>query len=215
MIGYLRGKVVYRSPERVVLDVGGVGYELHVPVSTFYEIERAEAAAAAGKGDGGGEIALYVHTHVREDALALFGFWSEREKVLFEKLIAVSGIGPKLARVVLSGMSPDDLIASLAGKDAKALATIPGVGKKTAERMVLELAEKVAEMAAQIPGGTVGGEGGEDVVSALVNLGYKRAQAEKVVGLVRRERGVAEAGEGDGEEFAELLRESLRRLSRA
>lgn len=199
MIGFLKGQVHSKDPERVILDVGGVGYEIHVPVSTYYEIERHQAA-------GDGPVSLHVHTHVREDTLALFGFWSEREKLLFEKLIAVSGIGPKLARVALSGMSPEELIGALSRKDAKALATIPGVGKKTAERMVLELSDKVGDLAEDLPeGGAVAG--GEDVVSALVNLGYKQSQAEKAVAQARRE---LPAGE-----FPEVLRESLKRLSRA
>lgn len=201
MIGYLQGRVIRKEPERVILDVGGVGYEVHVPVSTYYEIERAEAA-----GDGGGTVALHVHTHVREDALALYGFWSEREKLLFERLIAVSGIGPRLARVALSGMSPDELIAALAGRDAKVLATIPGVGKKTAERMVLELADKVEDLAADLPERPAT-PGDPDVVSALVNLGYKASLAEKAVAQSRREH-------PDGA-FPELLRDSLKRLSRA
>ncbi len=200
MIGHLRGRVLRKDPERVVLDVGGVGYEVWVPVSTYYELERAETEAA------GEPVSLHVHTHVREDVLALYGFWSEREKVLFERLIAVSGIGPRLARVILSGMSPDDLVAALAAKDAKVLATIPGVGRKTAERMVLELSDKVEDLAAGLPERAAAAPGDEDVVSALVNLGYKAAQAEKAVAQTRREN--------PGGEFAELLRESLRRLSR-
>lgn len=199
MIGYLQGRILSKDPERVVLDVGGVGYEVHVPVSTYYEIERQQA-----KGDG--PVALHIHTHVREDTLALFGFWSEREKFLFEKLIGVSGIGPKLARVALSGMSPQELIGALTRKDAKALATIPGVGKKTAERMALELSDKVADLAEGLPEGAPT-TGGEDVVSALVNLGYKSSQAEKAVADARRE---LPAGD-----FPEVLRESLKRLSRA
>jgi Holliday junction DNA helicase RuvA len=144
---------------------------------------------------------------VREDSLALFGFWSEREKLLCERLIAVSGIGPKLARVILSGMPPEDLLAALAGRDAARLATIPGVGKKTAERMVLELADKVAELAGELVEYAAATQEGGDVVSALVNLGYKAKQAENAVAQARKEN-------PDGE-FAELLRESLKRLSRA
>ena len=201
MIGHLRGRVVHKDPERVVLEVGGVGYEVWVPMSTYYEIERAEAAA----GEDGGPVALHVHTHVREDLIALFGFWTQREKRLFEKLIAVSGIGPKLARVILSGMSPEDLIGALQAGDAKVLATIPGVGKKTAERMVLELRDKVADLATGLPGRTAV-PGDEDVISALVNLGYKPNLVEKAVAQTRREH-------PDGE-FPDLLRESLKRLSR-
>ena len=198
MIGFLQGTVRATSPERVLLDVGGVGYELLVPVSTLVEVERA--------GRDGEAVGLHVHTHLREDAITLFGFWSEREKILFEKLIAVSGIGPRLARVILSGMAPEDLVPAIAQGDAVRLATIPGVGKKTAERMVLELRDKVGPLAEELParGAT---EGGQDVVSALVNLGYKRGPAERAVVEARRET-------PDGA-FAELLRESLKRLSRA
>ncbi len=199
MIGFLRGRVLEKSPERLLLDVGGVGYELWVPVSTFVEIERRQAA-----GDGA-EVGLHVHTHLRDDALTLFGFWTAREKQLFERLIAVSGIGPRLARVILSGMPPDDLVAALAAGDAARLATIPGVGKKTADRMVLELREKVADLAAELPARPAVGDG--DVVSALINLGYKRPQAERAVAEAARD--------SPGAAFADLLRASLKRLSRA
>ena len=195
MIGHLQGTVLRSSPERVLVDVQGVGYEVHIPLSTYYEIERAGP---------GGAVRLFIHTHLREDGIALFGFWSEREKLLFEKLIAVSGIGPRLARVVLSGMAADDLLAALAAGDLGRLTTIPGIGRKTAERMVLELREKVRELAAELPGREAGADG--DVVSALVNLGYKPAQAERAVAEARRDRPAAP--------FQELLRASLNRLSR-
>lgn len=204
MIGHLRGRLMVRTPERLVIECGGVGYEVLVSTTTFYEVERA----LAGQGEGGdGVVSLHVHTHVREDALALFGFWSEREKLLFERLIAVSGIGPKLARVILSGMPPEDLLSALAARDAARLATIPGVGKKTAERMVLELADKVAELAEGVAEYAAATQEGDDVVSALVNLGYKAKQAERALAQARQERPEAE--------FAELLRDSLKRLSRA
>jgi Holliday junction DNA helicase RuvA len=199
VIGMLRGRAVERDPERLLIDVDGVGYELLVPVSTYVEVERR--AAAEG---GPPAVQLHVHTHVREDAILLFGFWTTREKQLFLRLIAVAGIGPKLARVVLSGMPPDDLVMALAAGDSPRLATIPGVGKKTAERMVLELREKVSDLAGSLPSRAL--EGGDEVVSALVNLGYKRAQAERAVGEVRRELPDAD--------FPELLRKSLARLSR-
>jgi Holliday junction DNA helicase RuvA len=199
MIGSLRGRAVERDPERLLIDVDGVGYEVLVPVSTDVEVERQ-----AGAEDGPPAVHLHVHTHVREDAILLFGFWTAREKQLFLRLIAVSGIGPKLARVVLSGMPPDDLVTALAAGDSARLATIPGVGKKTAERMVLELREKVGDLAASLPARAF--EGGDEVVSALVNLGYKRPQAERAVGEVRRELPDAD--------FPELLRKSLARLSR-
>ena len=198
MIGFLQGNLLKVTPERLLLDVGGVGYEVHVPLSTYYELGK--------RGDG--KAALYIHTHLREGEIALFGFATEREKRLFEQLIGVGGIGPRLARVILSGMAPDDLLAALAAGDLGRLGTIPGVGKKTAERLVVELRDKVRELAADLPvPSTSSGGADADVVSALLNLGYKAAQAERAVGEVRRERPQAS--------FNELLRASLNRLSRA
>jgi Holliday junction DNA helicase RuvA len=198
MIGYLQGNLIRATPERLLLDVQGVGYEVHVPLSTWYEIEKRP----------GETLRLFIHTHMREDGIALFGFWTEREKLLFERLIAVSGIGPRLARVILSGMPPDDLLGAIASGDLGRLATIPGVGKKTAERMVLELRDKMRELAAELPEQTAAAPAADqDVVSALVNLGYKAGQAERIVAEVRREKPEAA--------FHELLRSSLNRLSRA
>lgn len=198
MIGYLRGALLTVSPERVLLDVQGVGYEVAVPLSTFYEIEKQGGDASVG---------LFIHTHLREDGIALFGFWTEREKRIFERLIGVSGIGPKLARVILSGMPPDDFLAALAGGDLGRLSTIPGIGKKTAERLILELKDKMRELAAELPPSTKASTSDPDVVSALVNLGYKPPQAERAVAEARRERPDAA--------FHDLLRASLNRLSRA
>ena len=197
MIGWLSGKVVQAVPDRLILDVGGVGYLVAIPLSTYYEIQKADAGAA---------IRLFIHTHVREDALALYGFWSEREKELFEQLIAVSGIGPRLAQVVLSGMAPDELIAALAAGDVARLVRIPGVGKKTAERMVVELRDKLQALAAQLPAARASSASDDDLVAALVNLGYKPSLAEGAVGAARKE--APEAA------FHELLRLALRRLSR-
>src|SRR6185369_16920916 len=201
MIGYLQGHLIRTTPERLLLDVQGVGYEVHIPLSTYYEIEKRVGSEL---------VALFIHTHMREDGIALFGFWTEREKALFEKLIGVGGIGPRLARVILSGMPPDDLLAAIAAGDVGRLSTIPGVGKKTAERMVLELKDKMRELAAELPetaaSATAPGAD-QDVVSALINLGYKGAQAERAVADVRRERPDAA--------FHEILRASLNRLSRA
>ncbi len=198
MIGYLRGALLAVSPERVLLDVQGVGYEVAVPLSTFYEIEKRGADSSVG---------LFIHTHLREDGIALFGFWTEREKRIFERLIGVSGIGPKLARVILSGMPPDDFLAALAGGNLGRLSTIPGIGKKTAERMILELKDKMKELAAELPAADQAPSSDPDVVSALVNLGYKPPQAERAVAEARRERPDAA--------FHDLLRASLNRLSRA
>ncbi len=197
MIGYLQGKLLRSSPERVLLDLQGVGYEVHIPLSTFYEIERAANAQPIG---------LYIHTHVRKDAIELFGFWTEREKLLFEKLIAVSGIGPRLARIILSGMAGDELLAALAAGDTARLATIPGVGNKTAQRMVVELRDRVQQLAAELPARPAATADGE-LVQALVNLGYKPTAAQLAVARAREESPEAA--------FHELLRASLKGLSRA
>jgi Holliday junction DNA helicase RuvA len=200
MIGYLQGTLLRTTPERLLLDVQGVGYEVHIPLSTWYEIEKRPA---------GERIALFIYTQVREDDISLFGFWTEREKLLFEKLIGVGGIGARLARVILSGMPPEDLMAALASGDLGRLSSIPGVGKKTAERMVLELREKIRLLAADLPTSLTAAPAApdQDVVSALVNLGYKSSLAERAVAEVRREKPEAE--------FNDLLRASLNRLSRA
>jgi len=202
VIGLLSGTLLAISPERALVDVGGVGYEVAIPLSTFYELERAQAAGAGEK------VRLFIHTHVREDQLALYGFATEREKSLFERLIQVSGIGPRLAQVVLSGMAPEDLIAALAASDVARLTRVPGVGKKTAERMVVELRDKVAALARELPATAApAGAGSDDeLVAALVNLGYKPSQAQSAVGDARKAAPQAA--------FHELLRLALRRLAR-
>ncbi len=197
MIGYLQGRLLEITPESALLDVRGVGYEVHIPLSTYTEIKRRSGESPVG---------LYIYTHLREGALELFGFYTAREKILFEKLIAVGGIGPKLARVILSGMAADDLLAALAAGDLVRLCTIPGVGKKSAERMVLELKDKLQELMVDLPERPAASPS-DDLVLALVNLGYKAAEAE---------RAVAKSREADPEaEFEELLRASLKVLSRA
>jgi Holliday junction DNA helicase RuvA len=198
MIGSLQGTLFRAEPDRLILDVQGVGYEVHIPLSTWYEIEKRRDE----------RIRLFIHTHMREDGISLFGFWTEREKALFERLIGVSGIGPRLARVVLSGLPPDELMGAIGRGDLGRLATIPGVGKKTAERIVLELREKMRELAAGLPEESAAVvPADQDVVSALVNLGYKANLAERAVAEVRREKPDAA--------FNDLLRASLNRLSRA
>lgn len=199
MIGYLEGRVLKSSPELLLIDVGGVGYEVLIPLSTYYEIERAGTDEPIG---------LHVRTHVRDDAITLYGFWTAREKLLFDQLIGVSGIGPKLARVVLSGMSPDELLAALAASDLAQLSRTPGVGKKTAERMIVELRDKVQELAAELeveptPSTDM------DLVEALISLGYKKRDAEKAAAAAQKEK------EGEEATFPELLRLSLSKLSRA
>lgn len=195
MIAALRGLLLRKEPQEVVVDVAGVGYRVTIPLSTFYRL-----------GEPGAEVALLTHTHVREDALALFGFLTPAEQALFERLIAVSGVGPKLAIAILSGIEAPELVAALRSSDVARLTRIPGVGKKTAERLVLELKDKVQGLAAaeEAPAAAAPAGGKEDLVSALVHLGYSRPEAE---------RGVERAlKEGDGR-FEDLLRRSLRILS--
>ena len=192
MIGHLRGRVLRKAPQELIVDVGGVGYRLTIPVSTFYAL-----------GDEGDEVSVRVHTHVREDALALFGFLTETEERLFHHLTAVSGVGPKLAINILSGIEGHDLIAALREGDIARLTRIPGVGRKTAERLVVELKEKmpaVGPAAGEAPV-TAPASPKEDLLSALGNLGYSRNEAEKGVDRALRE--------GPTESFEDLLRRSL------
>jgi Holliday junction DNA helicase RuvA len=174
MIGLLRGRIADKQPNTLLVDVQGVGYEVHVPLSTFYDA-----------GDMGTEITLRIYTHVREDALQLYGFLTELERQLFEKLIGISGIGPKLAIAVLSGMDPRELITSVQRGDVARLTAIPGVGKKTSERIVLELKDRLAQMPGGSPVDAAPAGGADrvrgDLLSALQNLGYHRPQAEKAI----------------------------------
>ncbi|MEO1085602.1 MAG: Holliday junction branch migration protein RuvA, partial [Acidobacteriota bacterium] len=165
MIGWLRGTLRSVEPSRVLLETGGVGYDVHVPLSTYYELQKVPAGEAAE---------VFVHTHVREDALVLYGFKTDRERQLFLRLVGVSGIGPKLAQTILSGMAGDELIDALARSDLPRLNRIPGVGKKTAERMVLELREKVKDLAPETSL-VASAPQDDDLVQALTNLGYKQA----------------------------------------
>ncbi|MEQ1898461.1 MAG: Holliday junction branch migration protein RuvA [Vicinamibacterales bacterium] len=177
MIGFLRGTVLQKAPERLLVDVQGVGYELRVPLSTFYQVSEP-----------GAQVALHVHTHVREDALQLFGFLTVLEQQVFERLIGVSGIGPKLAIAVLSGIEPADFVAAVERQDVARLTRVPGVGKKTAERIVLELRDRLAKL--MVPATGSGPERStssrlrDDLLSALVNLGYHRVAADKALGAV-------------------------------
>jgi Holliday junction DNA helicase RuvA len=197
MIAYLRGRLLDKQVNRLVVDVAGVGYEVHVPLSTFYDV-----------GEPGAEVALRVHTHVREDALALFGFLTTLELQLFERLISVNGIGPKLALAVLSGIEPSELIAAVRRGDVARLTGIPGIGKKTAERIGLELKDRLPsglapEAAAQA---TEGSSLRQDVLSALVNLGYHRPLAERAVdGVIKN---------GGEESFERTLKQALRELAK-
>src|SRR5487761_164184 len=167
MIAHLRGRLLSKTPQTVVVEAAGVGYEVTISSPTFTALPAE-----------GTEVALLVYTHVREDALALFGFTTATEKRLFEKLLSISGIGPKLAITVLSGLPPERLIAAIHGQDHATLTRIPGVGKKTAERIVLELKDKLEDLG-PTPVAGVATPVSEDVLSALVNLGYPRAAAQK------------------------------------
>jgi Holliday junction DNA helicase RuvA len=197
VIGLLRGALVDKRPNQVLLDVGGVGYQVQIPLSTFYEI-----------GELHDEVTLLVHTHVREDALSLYGFRTAREKHFFELLLSASGVGPSLALKILSGMSVEELVPAIKQGDLAQLVRIPGVGRKTAERIVVELRDKLA--ATQIPGvpekpaSKTGTEA--DVVSALLNLGYDRRAAEQAIEDARRSGTVAG--------FEDLLRATLQHLSK-
>jgi holliday junction DNA helicase RuvA len=175
MIAQLRGTLLEKHPNEVIVDAGGVGYDVHIPVSTFTAL-----------GDEGAIVTLRIYTHVREDALVLFGFLTSDEKAIFEKLISVSGIGPKLAITVLSGLATPDLVAAVRGGDVARLVRIPGIGKKTAERIVLELKDKMAAMAASegksaIPTAPPVNAMDQDVLSALVNLGCSASAAEEAI----------------------------------
>ena len=197
MIAHLHGRILEKQPSRIVVDVNGVGYDLSVPLSTFY-----------GLGEPGSEIALRIHTHVREDALSLYGFATRLEQDLFERLIGISGIGPKVALAVLSGIEPPELVRAIERGDLARLTAIPGVGKKTSERIVLELKDRLprAPIAA---GGVASTETSvlrDDVLSALINLGYHRPLAEKAVDAAAKA-----APDGD---FERTLKQALRELAR-
>ncbi|HKD70989.1 MAG TPA: Holliday junction branch migration protein RuvA [Candidatus Acidoferrum sp.] len=195
MIGLLRGRLLDKRPNQVILDVGGVGYLVAIPLSTFATLGELHA-----------EVTLLIHTHVREDALALYGFLSAREKHLFELLLGASGVGPTLALKILSGMNVEELIPAIRTGDLVRLTKIPGVGRKTAERMVVELKDKLeavtveAEKPAASPAGAAA-----DVKSALINLGYDERAAEAAVSEAKRQAGTAN--------FETLLRATLAALS--
>ncbi len=213
MIGQLRGRLAEKRPNQVLVDVGGVGYLVQVPLSTY-----------AALGELHTEVILLIHTHVREDALALYGFVSAREKHFFEMLLSASGVGPTLALKILSGMSVEELVPAIRGSDLARLTRIPGVGRKTAERMVVELKDKLEAVAVEsekpAPSSPAGIEA--DVVSALVNLGYPAGiEADVVSALVNlgydgraAETAVAEAKREAGTgNFEKLLRGALQSLS--
>jgi len=195
MIAHLRGKLIAKSPNQVIVEAGGVGYELNITIPTFSGMPALDSP-----------VALHVYTHVREDALALFGFLRRDEKQLFERLLSVSGIGPKLAITILSGMATENLVAAIRGNDVAALTRIPGIGKKTAERMVLELRDKLDQFAAA-PTHAAASPVEEDVISALVNLGYQRVAVERALSKVAH-------GNGAASSFDVLFRDTLASVSK-
>lgn len=196
MIAHIRGKLLAKHPNQAIVETSGVGYDVTITVPTFSDLPAV-----------GADVALHIHTHVREDMIALYGFLRPAEKLLFEKLITVSGIGPKLAITILSGMAADEMVGAIRGNDVARLTKIPGIGKKTAERMVLELRDKLPEA---LPASAVvvpklsGTE--EDVLSALLNLGYQRAAAEKAISTA--------ANGATGKSFDALFRGALATLSK-
>ena len=198
MIARLEGTLTEKQPNRLIVDIGGVGFDINVPLSTFYAV-----------GEPGSKVALRIHTHVREDALALFGFSSKLELNIFERLIGISGVGTRLALAVLSGLETQELVRAIRIADVARLIGIPGVGKKTAERIILELKDKLPitseGQAEDTPLGDEAGGLRDDVMSALLNLGYHRALVE---------RAVAEVMTKSTGDFEETLRQALRDLAK-
>ena len=200
MIAFLRGRVLSKRPNLLVVDVQGVGYQVHVPLSTYYDI-----------GDEGADVALHIYTHVREEALHLFGFLTTIEQQLFERLIAIGGIGPKLAIAVLSGIGPSELVNAVQHGDLARLTGIPGVGRKTAERMILELKDRLAHVSvgpgAGAPEALAPGERlRDDLLSALQNLGYHRPPAERAVDAMLSAEGEPSFEDGLKAALRELMR---------
>ena len=193
MIAKINGTLERKVPGEVIINVGGVGYQVFIPLSVFYRLPEV-----------GGAVNLYIHTHLREDALQLFGFLEHEEKQVFLSLNSVTGIGPKLAINILSGIPAEELARALKEGDQPRLVSIPGVGKKLAERMIVELRDKFLTMPAEEMGRSDGSQPMRDAISALVNLGYRQGDAEKCV------RDITRNGE---KTLAEVLKEALRRLS--
>lgn len=195
MIAQINGKLVFKTTGSVVIDVGGIGYEVFIPLSTFYKLPEPNET-----------VTLKTHTFIKEDSIQLYGFLSQLEKELFQMLIGVAGIGPKLARNILSGMSPESLISSIAAGDLVGIRAMPGIGKKTAERLIVELKDTVGTLAEFHPGEAVEAGLHDDVVSALNNMGYKTAQAKQALTRVKQEL-------GEGADFEQLFKAALKRLS--
>lgn len=192
MIAHLRGRVLSKQPQQVIVEAAGVGYDVAISVATYTSLPAE-----------GAEVSLHIHTQVREDTLALYGFLDRNDKRMFERLITVSGVGPKLAITIQSGLPADRLVPALRAQDHATLTRIPGVGKKLAERLVVELKDKLEDMAAAAPVVTAAGPAAEDVLSALVNLGYQRPSAQKAIETaVAKDKSV-------GEHFDTLFRAAL------
>ncbi|MBL4665681.1 MAG: Holliday junction branch migration protein RuvA [Nitrospinaceae bacterium] len=197
MIAHLKGQLTYKSPEHSIVDVNGVGYKVFTPLSTYYALPQL-----------GESVSLRIHTRVREDDLKLFGFLTEEEQSIFEKLITINKVGPKLALGILSGLSPSELLTAVMNKDTARLSSIPGVGKKTAERLALELKDKLADLALDMkhqPNADHQDGFYEDALSALVNLGYKKPQAEKALQSAYDQN-------GKDSSLEDLIKESLNNL---
>jgi Holliday junction DNA helicase RuvA len=194
MIGRLTGRLAEKAPDHLLLDVNGVGYVVSIPLSTFYELPEPDSPTT-----------LWIHTHVREDTLALYGFLSQRERSLFLLLLTVAGIGPRVALTVLSGMPPGELVEALRKQDVRKLVAVPGVGKKTAERMVLELSEKAQKFSEPPSVGAVPSVAADDVISALVNLGYRKSEADRAVDGIART--------GAPADFGEYLKAALKKIT--
>jgi Holliday junction DNA helicase RuvA len=198
MIGFLKGTIIHTEETTVILETGGVGYEIEVPISTLYSLSSREEV-----------VQLYIHTHVREDAITLFGFSTSGERILFRKLVSLSGVGPKLALAILGSLETRELLEAVEHSNIVALTSIPGVGKKTAERLILELKSSLPKLMGQL-GATISSSSfetrstGSDVISALENLGFKYSEAE---------RAIAKVSGGDEMDFEELFRLALKELS--
>jgi Holliday junction DNA helicase RuvA len=195
MIAHLRGRLLAKHPNQAVIETAGVGYDVTITIPTFSDLPSP-----------GSEVALHIHTHVREDQIALYGFLKPAEKQLFEKLITLSGIGPKLAITILSGMPADEMVGAIRNNDIARLTRIPGIGKKTAERMVLELRDKLPPAGAEAPAAPTMTAMEDDVLSALMNLGYQRPAAERALAQA--------AKNGKEESFEALFRNTLAALSK-
>lgn len=196
MIARLKGTLIEKAPSAVIIDAGGVGYEVFIPLSTFYDLPAP-----------GAPTTLHIHTRLREDSLRLFGFYSQQEKQIFEVLIGINKVGPKLALAILSGLPFEELWAAVSANDVARLSSIPGVGKKTAERLALELRDKLAPPEGH-PGGTAPTSSNptrDDALSALVNLGYKKPDAEKALDRL--------GDNGTADSIEALIRDSLNLLS--